>query len=455
MIRRRTKPLITLSTLVMAALAAATLAAADILGHNMLYWAAGSLIIWILASMVLHASGLAITFGGIVFTGITAFVMMAAQTSQAFLLFWALGLMIGALVISGVLACLMLRNIDVRRVIEGSAVAGLTANVHYVLTNRRKRWPVLAVQIREANVSGPLLTSPDGYCMQASSNSTQTMMTHMVAARRGVLKLADIVVSSAFPFGFLLHTIHIDAPREVIVYPRIGLLNSRLAMQYRESITGGSMTSSLRGGGDEFYGLREYRPGDNVRTISWKRTAHTGQIVVREMTSNAPPQMMVVLDIRRWRELPEGIGAEQVERAIELAASLLCYGSMENFAIGLTIAGLPEEKSLLTHSGREARVRMLSALAMLDPNEVRGNAPPPTKSRIARRPQWILVTLRRGDPIDDLTPAGASRTIMAMDDPEAETWLRFVGSLDAIRMSTGEMPPGEKPLENAPAAAST
>jgi uncharacterized protein (DUF58 family) len=257
-------------------------------------------------------------------------------------------------------------------------------------------------------------------------------MTQMVAGRRGTIKLNDIVLSCSFPFGFLLRTVHVSSPREIIVYPRVGLLSTRLAMLYREAITGGAMTSSLRGGGDEFYGLREYRPGDSVRTISWKRTARTGQIVVREMTSNAPPQMIVVLDIRRWRELRDG--AVQVEKAIELAASLLCYGSMENFAIGLTIAGMQSGLAPTTYTGREARSRLLAALAALDPNDVKPDAKLAEQSRLARRPQWIIVSLRGDDPIDDLTPTGASRSVMAMDDPEAATWIRFVGGLEALRL---------------------
>jgi uncharacterized protein (DUF58 family) len=386
-----------------------------------------------------------ITFAGFVFTGVTVFVLVAAVNSQSNLLFWAFGLMLGGLILSGLLSWMMLRNLEVRRVAEESVVAGLPANVHYVLTNGKKRWPAFAVQVKEAQFSGELSTVPDGYCLHVGPGGMSTMMTQMVARRRGRLRLKSVEISCAFPFGFLAHAVYVDAPREILVYPRIGQLNSRLAMRYRETITSGTMTSSMRGGNDEFYGLREYRPGDSVRAIAWKRSARTGEVVVREMTANAPPQMMVVLNLRTWRDLPTALERqEKVEKAIELAASLLCYGSMENFAVGLLIAGLAGQEAASPQMGREARSRSLAKLATLNPDEIHAESPRMEPSRLARRAEWIVVTLTADDEVRGLVPPGASSTVMRLDDPDTDTWVHFVGSLGALRIlrsTVGKDPP--------------
>ena len=373
-----------------------------------------------------------VTFAGLIFTGVTAFVMVAAVNSQSNLLFWALGLMVGGLFLSGVLSWMMLRKLTVRRIAESGAVAGLPANVHYVLSNGKKRWPAFAVRVREANFDGQLSGIPDGYCLHVGPKGSVTMMTQLIAPHRGRVLLRDVEISCAFPFGFLAHSIYANQERQVVVFPRIGVLSSRLASRYRETITSGSMTSSMRGGQDEFYGLREYRPGDSVRAIHWKRSARTGEIVVREMTANAPPQMIVALNLRTWRDLPDG--REKAERAIELAASLLCYGSVENFAIGLVIPGLPDQAAPTTQMGRDVRARLLEQLAVLQPEQIGSTAAPPQSGRLGRRAEWIVVTLAATDAIDDIVPPGGSSSTMALDAPDAATWIHFVAGPDALRM---------------------
>src|SRR5205085_10343344 len=97
-----------------------------------------------------------------------------------------------------------------------------------------------------------------------------------VARGRGMLRLDVIEVSTAFPLGILRYTRRVSVPQEMVVYPRIGMLGRRLALEYREAVESGAMTSNRRGGNDEFYGVREYRAGDNVRVIHWRSSARLG-----------------------------------------------------------------------------------------------------------------------------------------------------------------------------------
>jgi uncharacterized protein (DUF58 family) len=43
----------------------------------------------------------------------------------------------------------------------------------------------------------------------------------------------------------------------------------------------GAYRSAFKGEGLEFAGVREYLPGDDVRTIDWRVTARTGRLAVR------------------------------------------------------------------------------------------------------------------------------------------------------------------------------
>jgi uncharacterized protein (DUF58 family) len=229
----------------------------------------------------------------------------------------------------------------------------------------------------------------------------------------------------------------------MLVYPRIGILNRHLALEYRESIESGAMTSNRRGGADEFYGVREYRPGDNIRAIHWRSSARRGELMIREMAANAPPQLILVLNLRQWKKrTPPNLDA--VERAIELAASLICYGFLENFAVGLAIAGLPGVvASPSPQMGRDARGRLLRQLALIDVMQIKPDEGIEFPNRIAGRAEWIIVTLHADDITRDLLPpgnpahrdiVGGHRTVLAVDAPDAATWVRFLSPEETLRI---------------------
>lgn len=55
----------------------------------------------------------------------------------------------------------------------------------------------------------------------------------------------------------------------------------------------------LRGGGREFESLREYQPGDELRSISWTATARRGKVVTRQFMAERSQQVWAVLDAGR------------------------------------------------------------------------------------------------------------------------------------------------------------
>ncbi len=79
----------------------------------------------------------------------------------------------------------------------------------------------------------------------------------------------------------------------------------------------------LRGGGREFESLREYQPGDEMRSVSWTATARRGKIVTRQFMAERSQQVWVVLDAGRLSRTafelrrgdgPQFAGETQAER---------------------------------------------------------------------------------------------------------------------------------------------
>jgi uncharacterized protein (DUF58 family) len=378
-----------------------------------------------------------VTLAGFVFFGITLFVMVAAINSQTNILFLAFGLMLGGLIVSGLLSWISLRNVDIKRIMANHVVAGEPAEIEYVLINKKRRWPCFAVRITEVKASSALAQVPDGYCLHIPAQRSASITTRLLATRRGAITLSDIRLTCSFPFGFLNHAIHLQMPEQLIVYPRIGILNRHLALRYREAIESGTMTSNVRGGNDEFYGLREYRSGDNIRSIHWRSSARTNQLMIREMAANAPPQVIVVLNLRGANDIIEMRDRTVlVEHAIELAASLLCYGFLENFAVALAVAGVDTNTPPLPQMGREARANVLRRLAELDPDKIDPRAGLAIPNRLVGRAEWIVVTLRQADEFHDLLPSSpaTSHTLLALDAPGSESWLHLLTGQDTLRI---------------------
>ncbi len=389
-----------------------------------------------------QARRFALTRAGWLFLSVIGFVLLATLNSGVNLLYFVLGIFVGVPIVSMMVSSWTLRRIQIGRDFGSHVIAGDRTDIEYRISSAKRFWPVLALHFRE--VHEELSEAPAGFVLHlpAGDATPAIVATHLTARRRGVIRLSAIEISTSFPFGFIRRTRRLEVPQEMVVYPRIGMLNRHLALEYREAVESGAMTSNRRGGNDEFYGLREYRAGDNIRSIHWRSTARMGNLMIREMAANAPPQLIVALNLRTWRQ--RGDGPEKLERAIELAASLICYGYFENFAVGLAIAGVSDGGVVVPRMGRDARGAMLRQLALIDPGKIDPAKGIDFPSRVIGRAEWVAVTLHGDDAIRDLFPpssgggGGAAgmghRTILALDEPQADSWIHFLSTEETHRL---------------------
>lgn len=91
--------------------------------------------------------------------------------------------------------------------------------------------------------------------------------------------------------------IHVDAAQLLRLGPKSRAL-SLLPRQPARSILNGRHASRLRGRGLNFEELRNYLPGDDIRTIDWKVTARTGEPHVRVYTEERDRPVLLLVDQR-------------------------------------------------------------------------------------------------------------------------------------------------------------
>ena len=174
------------------------------------------------------------------------------------------------------------------------------------------------------------------------------------APRRGRFRPARLLIETFFPLGLLRAWSWIDLDCEVIVYP---------TPQSGPLPVAGDATTSVRGyridrAAAEFHGLRDYRAGDSIRSVAWRRYAATGDLVTKEFASGVGATQLWL----EWAQL-DGLGVE--ERLRRLTGWVL-RAAQENLPFGLRIPGVV----LPPATGETQRVAALTALALF------GEAPP-------------------------------------------------------------------------------
>ena len=194
------------------------------------------------------------------------------------------------------------------------------------------------------------------------------------------------------------------------------------------------------GGNDEFYGVREFRSGENPRLIYWKRSARTGVLVSREMTQVSPPRLLLAVDTYADDRTPQTHA--RIERAIAMAGSLATSALDQEMAVGL-LAWSNHWVSLNPDRGKRHRDDLLSVLARLPLN---------TEKKTPELLERIGGSLRPGTTPVLFTPrdvqlglgdrARGSLVVLSAASPLTDNWFRFEPDIDF----TTTMPADQQPI---------
>jgi uncharacterized protein (DUF58 family) len=332
---------------------------------------------------------LRVTLGGYLFMLTSLIVGLAAFRSHMPMMFVLFGVMLGAMAFSAILAWRMVRHIDAQRELPAHAWQCETLYFGYFLRNAR-RLPALAVSLREIAPSN--IENACGYCVHLPGRGMFRAGSRLTAYRRGRIELRGIRLSSRFPFGLFVVRRDIDQPANLAVWPAKGNLKADL-LRHGAMQTSSAQPGRLQGGQDEFFGLRDYRSGDNPRWIHWRRSAGRRTPVVREMAHPVPEVLFLLLDVQ-CPDSPELIA--QREKMLRFAATLIDHAQVRGFQVGLGLAGRDQVQIFPPSTSVDARTDMLDALAdVADPacgplNDVLEELPPP----LLRSAQVLLLSPR-------------------------------------------------------------
>src|SRR5262249_40803957 len=101
-----------------------------------------------------------------------------------------------------------------------------------------------------------------------------------------------------------------------------------------DNLLGGEYHSVFKGMGIAFEEVREYQPGDDVRTIDWNVTARMGRPFIKRFIEERELTVMLVLDCSSSQEFGTQRQAKR-DVAAELAAVIAFCAISNNDKVGL------------------------------------------------------------------------------------------------------------------------
>lgn len=147
----------------------------------------------------------------------------------------------------------------------------------------------------------------------------------------------------------------------------------RLQVRTRRRVEGlfaGDYHTAFKGRGIEFADVREYEPGDDVRTIDWNVTARAGRPFIKRFVEERELTVMLAVDLSASGDFASGTGpASRTKRriCIETAALLAFAAASNNDRTGLCLFTDDVEFFLPPAKGRVHSLRVLRELLNFTP----------------------------------------------------------------------------------------
>jgi len=82
------------------------------------------------------------------------------------------------------------------------------------------------------------------------------------------------------------------------VFPQIEVLEEQVITSRAPKLLSGAMPLNVIGTGTEFYSLREFVPGDSLRSVNWKALAKKGKMMVNETVREDVMDVILLVDAR-------------------------------------------------------------------------------------------------------------------------------------------------------------
>ncbi len=317
---------------------------------------------------------MAICLEGALYLVVMGFILTAAVIRQINLLMILYGVLAGPLLLSWWGVRSTLRRLDVVRRAPAQVYAGQAFSVELELVNGKPRRGSFAVNVRDEIKRRGGSESPIGAEVHfgfVPAGRSRTASYRGILARRGVYEFQPLKVSTRFPLGLLRTMLRFEKPGRLTVYPALGRLAPAWQRLLKVDDTAAAQQRPQRGFHDgEFYGLRDWRPGDGRNRVHWRTTARRQTLTVRQFERRRHAEYALIVEL--W-EPPQPTEADRArtEEVVGLAATLAaeaCRRGGQPLMIDLVGRSTKQIRTIGSPAALHEALRLLAGLEA-DPHD--------------------------------------------------------------------------------------
>jgi uncharacterized protein (DUF58 family) len=248
----------------------------------------------------------------------------------------------------------------VRRLSADRVIPGQPVEVAITLTNNGTRLEEVALK---DNVPTGLKIVDGQTELLTSLEAGQTLtLAYTVMGQRGLYRFDEVEVTVRDALGLFQKSAAFSAANQFFVLPEFVKVKQVAIRPPRTGIYAGLIPARQGGPGVEFFGLREYRPGDPVRWVNARASArHQQTLFVNEFQQERVVDIGLILDARRLSDA-RARGQSLFEYGIQTAATLADAFLEGGNRVGLFIYGRSVDWTF-PGFGKVQRERIIRALA--------------------------------------------------------------------------------------------
>jgi uncharacterized protein (DUF58 family) len=277
--------------------------------------------------------------------------------------FWLVNAALVALVVADLALAASVHRLALSRSGATSTRLGEPAEVSVTVANAGSRTARLAVRDAWPPSAG---ATPRVHRLAVPAGERRRVTTTLLPTRRGDRKPARVTVRSLGPLGLAGRQGRHVAPWQVRVLPPFTSRKFLPERLNRLRQLDGAVLVRGRGQGTEFDSLREYVPGDDVRSIDWRATARRDSVVVRTWRPERDRRVIVVLDTGRTSAGRVG-DAPRLDHAMDAALLLAALASRAGDQVELLAYDRVQRARVTGASRSETLSRLVNAMAPLEP----------------------------------------------------------------------------------------
>ncbi|MEV1011208.1 DUF58 domain-containing protein [Streptomyces sp. NPDC049881] len=328
---------------------------------------------------------------------------------------------------------------------DGDTTTRLGEEAHVTLTVTNTSARVLRADLRDAwppsSWRPAARFAGSRHRLTVPAGERRRVTTVLSPTRRGDHRPVRVTVRSYGPLGLAARQGGHRVPWAVRVLPPFTSRKHLPAKLARLRELDGRTTLLTRGEGTEFDSLREYVPGDDVRSIDWRATARQSSVAVRTWRPERDRHLLLVLDTGRTSAGRVG-DMPRLDASLDAALLLTALASRAGDRVDLLAFDRTTRASVRGRSATDVLPSVVNALAGVEPALVESDPGGMASAALAaagNRSLIVLFTALDTAPLESgLLPVLPRLTrrhkvvVAAVSDPRIEEMSRARGTVAGV-----------------------